>query len=191
MSRVAGIHRTRWSPRGSLIVALGLTLVALVVALEFVRHTTGGTLFLFTTVSPTLVIVSIVILLRAFIQDYRHRHKLFAVERYDAGATILREGDVGDCAYFIRKGQVEVIREKDGAVLATRGPGEYFGEMALLSNAPRSATVRATAPTELAVLGKQNFLDMIRLMPATEEAILNTVRERAMEAPDRGRPSVP
>lgn len=188
MSRAAGASRPRWSPRGSLIVALSLTLVALVVALEFVRNTTGGTLFLFTTVSPTLVLVSIVILLRAFIQDYRHRHKLFAVERYEAGTTILREGDVGDCAYFIRKGRVEVIREKDGEVLATRGPGEYFGEMALISNTPRSATVRTIAPTELAVLGKQNFLDMMRLMPATEEAILNTVRERAMETPARGRP---
>jgi CRP-like cAMP-binding protein len=184
MSRT-GTSRPYRSPRGLLVVALSLTLVALVVALEFVRHTTGGTLFLFTTVSPTLVLVSVFLLARAFVQDYRHRHRLFTIKRYDAGEIVFREGDEGDCAYFIRKGAVEVVADKDGTVIATRGPGEYFGEMALISNAPRSATIRTTAPTEFALLGKENFLDMMRVMPAAEEEMLSTVRKRAMEARDR------
>ena len=52
--------------------------------------------------------------------------------------------------------------------------------MALITNAPRNATVRAVTPVELAVLGKRNFIDMMKLLPATEESILNTVKLRAL-----------
>jgi hypothetical protein len=172
---------TRWL----LIVALWLNLVALLVALLFAYNTTGGTLFLFTTVTPTLVLIAVVMLAGIFIHEYRHKHKLFNVERYDAGWTIFRQGERGDCAYFIRDGEIEVIREEDGAVVSRLGPGQYFGEMALIDNSPRTATVRAASAVELAVLGKRNFLDMMRLMPETEEAILGTLKERAMEVRSR------
>jgi hypothetical protein len=168
-----------------LIFALLLTLVAMLLALQFVINTTGGTLFLFTTATPLLVLVSILILIAVLIHDYRHTHMLFEIEQFKANWTIFRQGDVGQCAYFIRDGEIEVIREEDGAVLATRGKGEYFGEMALISNSPRTATVRTITPVELAVLGKENFLEMMRLIPETEEAILNCVKKRAMEAEKR------
>jgi hypothetical protein len=168
--------------RRLLAVALGLTIVALIVALVFVLRTTGGTLFLFTTVTPALVCLSVFLVAYALVQDYRERHRLFRIEEYDAGDVIIREDEEGQCAYFIRSGEVEVVRGTDGEVLARRGPGEYFGEMALLSNEPRSATVRAIAPTRVVVLGKQNFLEMIRLLPTTEQSVLETVRQRAMEA---------
>ena len=163
-----------------LMVSLGLTLLALLIGLQFVFNTTGGTLFLFSTVAPLLVLVATAILLGVTFYEYRQSHKLFNIERYSMGQTVFEQGDTGNCAYFIRSGEVAILREEDGVVLATLGKGEYFGEMALLSNAPRNATVRVTAPVELAVLGKSNFLDMMRLLPMTEEAILDTVRERAM-----------
>jgi hypothetical protein len=172
---------TRWL----LILALLLTMVAMLLALRFVYNTTGGTLFLFTTVTPLLVFLSTLILLGILIHDYRHEHMLFKIEHHKANWTIFRQGDIGHCAYFIRDGEVEVIREGDGAVLATRGKGEYFGEMALISNSPRSATVRTVTPVELAVLGQKNFLEMMRLIPETEEAILSSIRQRAMEAAKR------
>lgn len=168
--------------RRLLVTSLLLTLVALTVAFVFVLRTTGGTLFLFTTVTPGLILVSVVVVAYVFVQDYRERHRLFRVEEYGAGDVIIRQGDEGQSAYFIRSGEVEVVRETDGAVIARRGPGEYFGEMALLRSEPRSATVRAVTPTRVAVLGKRNFLEMIRLLPATEQSVLDTVRERAMES---------
>jgi len=70
---------------------------------------------------------------------------------------------------------------RDGRVVARLGPGKYFGEMSLISNAPRNATVRTSVPVELAVLGKGNFLKMMELMPGAEETILSTVQKRAME----------
>ena len=79
---------------------------------------------------------------------------------------------------------VEIVRETDGSesVLARLGAGQYFGEAALLSNAPRNATVRASAVTEVAVLGKENFLTMLSLLPTTHDDVLRTVSERAMSA---------
>jgi len=147
--------------------------------LLFVHRTTGGTLFLFSAVAPVFVIVAITIYAVAQILEFRQKHKLFLVETYPAGWTIFRQGDPADSAYFIRTGEVEVIDESTGSVIRSLGPGEYFGEIALIADSPRSATIRSVTKVELAVLGKRNFLNMMRLLPTTEEAILQTVQERA------------
>jgi len=55
---------------------------------------------------------------------------------------------------------------------------QYFGEMALLADSPRNATVRAVAVTRVAVLGKDNFLTLLSLLPETKENILETVQKR-------------
>ena len=162
-----------------LVTALALTFLALLIALQFVLRTTGGTLFLFTMAAPPLVVLSIVILLVCSIDEYRQTHRLFDLEQHEAGQTIFSQGDRGHCAYFIRRGEVEVVDEKEGRVVARLGPGDFFGEMALISNTTRNATVRTISTAELAVLGKRNFLNMMRLLPETEEAILSTVRQRA------------
>ena len=73
----------------------------------------------------------------------------------------------------------QVVNEEDDAVLRSLGVGDYFGEIALIADAPRSATIRTVSEVELAVLGKRNLLNMMRLIPATEDAILQTVQERA------------
>jgi hypothetical protein len=179
------MDRQARTTRRLVLASLYLTAAALILCLIFVWHTTGGTLFLFSTLSPALVSISIAMVAVATVIEYRQAHKLFVIEHFEAGQTIFRQGDAGDCAYFIRNGEVEVIDEDDDAVLARLGPGEHFGEMALLGDAARNATVRATSAVELAALGKENFLSMMRLVPTTEEAILATVRDRAM----RGRSS--
>ncbi len=162
------------------IVALVLTALALLLELQFVLHTTGGTVFLFSTLGPALVLVAIGLVGTAIVIEYRRAHKLFTTERLDAGQMVFRQGDDGDCAYFIRAGEVEVVDESTGDVLARLHSGQYFGEMALITDAPRNATVRAVDSVELAVLGKQNFIDMMKLLPVTEQSILGTVRARAL-----------
>jgi hypothetical protein len=165
-----------------LIAVQVLTLVALVLGLLFVVDTTGGTLFAFSAVAPILVMVSIATLAGVGLHGFLRSHSLFEFEVYAPGDVIVRAGEAGDCAYFIRDGEVEVVRDADGreVVVARLGKGRFFGEMALLSNQPRNATVRAVAATELALLGKQNFLSMLSVMPATERDILQTVQRRAM-----------
>jgi len=172
---VRGRRIRRW-----VLVALGLTLAALLLGLQFVFATTGGTLFLFSAVAPLFVAAAAAIVLGLIFDEYRKTHELFALERYPAGHVIFRQEDPGDRAYFIRSGTVEVVREEDGSIAATLGQGDYFGEMALLNDSPRNATVRAASSVELAVLGKRNFLSMLKLVPSTEATVLNTLRERAM-----------
>ncbi|HEY3132845.1 MAG TPA: cyclic nucleotide-binding domain-containing protein [Acidobacteriota bacterium] len=165
-----------------LAFALVLTLLGLLSGLQFVLRTTGGTLFLFATFAPLLIFTAILIVSSAILYELLRQRRLFEYERYGPGEIIFRQGDSGDCAYFIRSGEVEVVHEGDGAesVIAKLGKGEYFGEMALLSNEPRNATVRAVSHTELATLGKRNFLPLLNVLPAAHEDILKTVRRRAM-----------
>ncbi len=63
-----------------------------------------------------------------------------------AGDVILRQGDNGDCAYIIESGRVDISIERPGGKshsVGTRGPGTMIGEMALVDNAPRTATITA------------------------------------------------
>ncbi len=168
------------------VVALCLSAAALVLCLIFVWHTTGGTLFVFSVAAPLMVLIATATVAATGIHEFRQAHRLFAVQRLGSNEVVFRQGEPGDCAYFIREGSVEVVDDERGEVMATLGPGEYFGEMALLGDLPRNATVRTVSAVELAVLGKDNFLHMVHLVPATEEAILTTVRKRAMRSEGKG-----
>jgi predicted MFS family arabinose efflux permease len=72
------------------------------------------------------------------------------------GETIFRQGDPGERFYVIRSGEVEVLI--DGVRARVEGPGDYFGEIALLRDVPRTATVAALADTELLSVDGQDFV---------------------------------
>ena len=165
-----------------LVLAQLLVLVSLATGLQFIYNTTGGTVFVFSFLAPMLIGLSIVILVGVLFHKFRQRHRLFDLQTYEPGAVVFHEGDSGDCVYFIRSGDVEVVRKTDEGeiALAKLSSGQHFGEMALLSNDPRNATVRAITATELAVLGKSNFVTMLGVLPSTEQNILQTIQERAM-----------
>ena len=75
--------------------------------------------------------------------------------RYAAGETIIRGGDLGNEFFLISEGEVEVIRGDQE--VARLGPGDFFGEVALISGEPRNATVAAQSPVDTYVLGKTDF----------------------------------
>ena len=83
-----------------------------------------------------------------------------------AGTPILVEGEDSDRFYVIESGRVEVTQ--NGSVLRHEGPGEFFGEIGLLRDVPRTATVTATEDTELLTLVREDFLDAVR---GTDEAL--------------------
>lgn len=76
---------------------------------------------------------------------------------------VIRQGESGDVFYIVESGQVEILIESDGQTkrVDLRGPGEFFGEIALLTDALRSATVRTIAPTRLLKLHRAEFLSLI------------------------------
>jgi hypothetical protein len=168
-----------------LIGAQLLALVALACVLLFLTNTTGGTVFLFSLLAPLLVLAASAIVLGVAIARFRKRHSLFEFETVAPGQIIFREGDTGDCAYFIQDGEVEVVCNNTGteAVVARLGPGQYFGEMALLSNQPRNATVRTVTATKLALIGKRNFITMLGVLPSARREILRTVQQRSVRGP--------
>ncbi len=90
------------------------------------------------------------------------------LERKDvpAGAAIVRRGEPGESCYLLRSGRVEVLAEEDETqerCLTTLGPGALFGEAALLTGAPRNATVRALEPCQLLVLRRKDLLETMSL----------------------------
>jgi len=105
--------------------------------------------------------------------------KLIRIHR-DAGVDIVREGDPGGTMYVIGSGQVEVLLATGAGRLrvAVLNEGDYFGEMALLSGSPRTATVRTIVPTELFVLSRADFLGLVEREPAVRRAVEETMAAR-------------
>ena len=86
-----------------------------------------------------------------------------------AGHIVFHQGDVGDHYFVIESGEADVIG--DGQVVATLGPGEGFGEIALLRRTRRTATVRATSELRLKALRSDRFLPVVLgYTPSAREA---------------------
>ncbi|MCK9226664.1 MAG: ATPase, T2SS/T4P/T4SS family [Syntrophorhabdaceae bacterium] len=104
---------------------------------------------------------------------------------YPANTAIVREGAWGDAMFIIKNGQVEVKKKEPNLgidlTIATLGTGACFGEMALLTGKPRSATVIAVAATELFVLEKRDFDDLLLEHPGISISINKIVAERIEE----------
>lgn len=99
----------------------------------------------------------------------------------DAGDVVVRQGERGDACYLLCTGQVQVLAREDGAAereLTTLGPGALFGEAALLTDAPRNATVRAAVPSELLVLRRADLLEAIGAAPRVAVQVMELLRLR-------------
>ncbi len=88
--------------------------------------------------------------------------------RLEPGTMIVREGDSGDRFYIVAEGEVEV--SQDGAVLSELGSGGYFGEIALMRDIPRTATVIARTAVVLYALDREDFLAAVTGHPQAAEA---------------------
>lgn len=98
-------------------------------------------------------------------------------------AIVVRKGAAGDCMYFIATGEVAV--ELPDRMIPL-GAGNFFGELALLSNAPRTATVVTTTDTELLVLDLLDFRTLLGKHPDLADAIDTEAKRRIKENAERG-----
>jgi CRP-like cAMP-binding protein len=124
-------------------------------------------------------------------RDALHRCRLFAgvdetsmdlvagalrVRRFKRGETIFHAGDPADALFIVASGHVKIIIPADDgsepAILTTLGPASYFGELALLDGAPRSATAVATDAVETQVLRRDGFDRLVDAEPALRRALL-------------------
>lgn len=88
--------------------------------------------------------------------------------RYKKGDAIFQEGDYGDRMYLIESGQIKVVSEENGQekIYSFLGPGNFFGETAMLTGEPRNATVRVVIDTEVVVLPKRDFEELLKQHPS-------------------------
>jgi CRP-like cAMP-binding protein len=107
--------------------------------------------------------------------------------RFSAGETIFREGDIASKLYFIVEGSVQVIRgsDTDSKFIAELGEGDTFGEIALISDQPRTATVLAITDIEVCSIHKIEFEHLIKQSPAIREASNKMVKERLYDIQEK------
>ena len=99
---------------------------------------------------------------------------------YRDGEEIVRQNEVGDCMFVIQEGQVEVLSELDDDEfrLGLLGPGEFFGEMAIVEKQARAATVRAVGEARVLTVDKRTFLRRVQEDPTLALNILRTLCQR-------------
>ena len=107
---------------------------------------------------------------------------------FPADAVICREGEPGDAFYIIESGLVEVSKRFDdesSRILARQGPGEFFGELALVQEIPRAATVTAMEDTTLLEISKADFNQYLNHNPAMAAAIMRAMAARLRDNDQR------
>jgi CRP-like cAMP-binding protein len=97
-----------------------------------------------------------------------------------AGRVLCKEGEYGSEFYLILEGSASVRR--NNRKLAEVGPGQYFGELALLDRQPRSATVVADTDMRLLVLGRREFLGLVESVPSIARKMLAAMAVRLRDA---------
>ena len=105
---------------------------------------------------------------------------------YSDGEIVVRQGEMGACMYVVQDGQVEILREEEGAevLLRSAGRNEVLGEMAIFDHQPRSATIRAKGEARVLTLDKRNFLRRINEDPSLAFRMIETMSRRVRELSD-------
>jgi CRP-like cAMP-binding protein len=120
-------------------------------------------------------------------------------ELYEPGEIVVRQGDQGEELYLCLSGELVVLHTPEGGTpreIARLSHGGMFGELSLMTGAPRTASVQAVTPCELLTIGKQPFSEILAQNPALAELITHRLAERQAElqalertSPQERRPS--
>ncbi len=130
-----------------------------------------------------------------YIEELKHMRKSFPdvpsetlerevermkLRRFLAGQTIIREGDPADAFFILTRGAASVRQNGPGGEreISTLKPGDFFGEIGLLTGTARNATVRATAPSDVLVLDAEGFKDLVESSQQTRDRMESSVEER-------------
>lgn len=113
-------------------------------------------------------------------EDLAALARVAEVETYAAGQAVFHEGDLGDALYVVVHGRVAI--SGGGARLAALGPGEAFGEMAILDAVPRSGTATAEQDTEVLRIGSDEFYEILHEQVEIAEGVIRMLTRRLRDA---------
>jgi CRP-like cAMP-binding protein len=121
-------------------------------------------------------------------KDLRMVRKALEEVTVAPGRVLCEQGTIGREFFLIVKGEASVRR--NGRKVTTLGPGDYFGELALLDRRPRSATVVSDTEMNLLVLGQRQFNGVLDAVPALSRKMLAAMATRLREADEKAMASV-
>ena len=111
---------------------------------------------------------------------------MYLLKRFEAGDILFRQGDPSDHVVLVRSGRADVLREvgEDCILLGTAKEGEFLGEMGVLDERPRSATVRAATALEVELISRQSFLERVSGDPQLAQKLLVRMSARLRDVED-------
>src|SRR6266571_9047447 len=117
----------------------------------------------------------------------RKRSEACIMRPFTKNETIVRQGEMGLGLYLIAKGRVKVERDQGGVRLQLNelGPEQFFGEMSLLDNKPRAATVTATEDSECVLLTRDSFVKLMNKYPEIPIGMARVLAERLRVANEK------
>lgn len=116
------------------------------------------------------------------VDDQKLRLLAFLSERirFDEGESLVEEGDYGDTAYIILEGTADVVIASAGGeqLVAQVGKNDFVGEIAILIDVPRTATVRATSPLVALAVSKEHFFKLLQTFPDMALEVMRALAHR-------------
>ena len=112
----------------------------------------------------------------------------FCRRRYRAGDVVVRQGDTSMSFYAVLSGSVRIVRQAEGGEridIIEEGKGSFFGEMGVIDDLPRAATVIALEPTECALLAKWDFQRELAEDPGIALALISVLNDRIRKQEER------
>jgi len=179
-----GLRRGDWRSKLIAIAQIAIGIVAVISI--FGMLTRDPLLLLGFAAAQGLLVLGVVL----FVVVAIFAQRTMVLEEFGPGEVIFQEGDPGRHVYVIRTGNVEVLANRpDGSrqVIAHLYPGDHFGELALLRDAPRTATIRTTTAVQLLKMSPSNFLALYFSLPGFRDNVTEIMKSRLNEL--KARPS--
>jgi hypothetical protein len=175
-------HREAIHPHERPLIVSGiLSLVGLALGIVYVLWSTPYTMIAFLGLGQLAITSAGVIFLAIIVLDLRTRLQSVVEKRFSAGETVFRQGEFPDRLFLIGEGEAEVIREAthgEDILLARLKPGEFFGEMGILGDSPRSATVKAATDLRTLSIHRSYLGPILTYLPAWKEKVKEEYAER-------------
>ncbi len=109
--------------------------------------------------------------------ELRKIARLFVQKLYRPGERVFAKGDIGDEAYVVLRGKINILLEENAPAIAQLGDGKIFGELAFLDGAPRAAFAVADQPSILLVMKRAGFADLVRREPGLGMGVMRNLAQ--------------